>query len=60
MRQIYLKLCNRELQMLEDENSDKLYSSKPRYPIELMLKLPTNIIGTLNSAVPMADILKPM
>lgn len=46
--------------MLEDENSDKLYSSKPRYPIELMLKLPTNIIGTLNSAVPMADILKPM
>jgi len=46
--------------MLEDENSDKLYKSKPRYPIELMLKLPTNVIGTLNSAVPMADILKPM
>jgi hypothetical protein len=59
MRQIYLKLCNRELQMLEDETSDKLYSSKPRYLIELMLKLSTNIIGTLNSAVPIADILKP-
>jgi hypothetical protein len=46
--------------MLEDETSDKLYSSKPRYLMELMLKLLTNIIGTLNSEVPIADILKPM
>lgn len=44
--------------MLEDETSDKLYSSKPRYPRELMLKLPTNIIRTLNSEVPIDDILK--
>jgi len=47
MRQIYQKLCNMELQMLEEETSDKLYSSKPRQLIELMLKLPTDIIGTV-------------